>query len=190
MTAQMPISTTSQPARLSARDFWLLADGGAFAGCVKAELIEGQVLIVNAVHSRHARCQAALTGELFVALRAIGAPLILLSTPSADLAADSVPEPDIALATAADGRAVAPGDLVLAVEVSDSTLDFDLGRKLRLYARAGVPEYWVADVEGRVVHQHWAPVDESYTRTARVAFGEPLAAATLPGLTVETASLR
>jgi Uma2 family endonuclease len=189
MTAQMPISTTSQPARLSARDFWLLADGGAFVGCVKAELIEGEVLVVNAVHSRHARCQAALTVELGIALRAVASPLVLLSTPSADLGSDSVPEPDIALATAADGRAVALGDLVLAVEVSDSTLDFDLGRKLRLYARTGVPEYWVADVEGPVIHQHWAPVDESYTRTARMPFGEPLVLAS-HSLTVDTASLR
>jgi Uma2 family endonuclease len=62
-----------------------------------------------------------------------------------------------------------PGDIALVVEVSDSSLGFDLGTKSRLYARAGIPEYWVFDVSGKrlIVHRH--PAGDRYE--AVVAYG-------------------
>ncbi len=50
-----------------------------------------------------------------------------------------------------------PPDLDLIVEVSDSTLDHDLSPKAQLYARAGIPEYWVIDINSRRIHQHREP---------------------------------
>ncbi len=187
MTLQLPLSTSAQPAKLSARDFWLLADGGAFEGFVKTELIEGVLQVVNAVHTRHARIHAALAGELGIAVK--GSTLILLATPSVNLAGDSVPEPDLALASRADDKAVAAVDLRLAIEISDTTLDFDLGRKMRLYARHGVPEYWVVDVEGKVIHQNWQPLASGYAQERVVAFGTAISVATIDGLNVPTAPL-
>jgi Uma2 family endonuclease len=187
MTVQMPISTSTQPLKLNAHAYWLLADAGAFTEFAKAELIEGEILVVNAVHSRHARVHSALNGELFVALR--GMPLVLLSTPSTELSDDSIPEPDIAIATKADGKAVQGADVVLAVEVSDTTLATDMGRKMRLYARHGVPEYWVADVEAQVIHQFWSPGAEGYGDRKTLAFGETMIAMSIPGLVVATESL-
>ena len=186
MTAQLPISTSPQPARLTARDFWLLADAGAFREYVKAELIEGELRVVNAVHSRHARVHAMLTVEIGIALKAMRSPLILLSTPSMELGDDSVPEPDIALARRADGKAIAGSDVVLAVEISDTTLDDDLGRKMRLYAAHGIAEYWVADVERQVIHQLWSPGAEGYAERREVALGERIEAVTIAALGVET----
>lgn len=68
-------------------------------------------------------------------------------------------------------------------------MHIDLGRKARLYARYGVPEYWVADVEARVIHQLRAPAGEAYQERREVSFGEALAAATIPSLTIDTSSL-
>lgn len=81
------------------------------------------------------------------------------------------------------------GSLALVIEVADATLDSDLGRKAALYARHGVPEYWVADVTGRVLHQLWRPEDGTYMERRLVAIGDPVAAATIPALRVETAGL-
>jgi Uma2 family endonuclease len=79
--------------------------------------------------------------------------------------------------------------VVLVVEVSATTLDYDMKRKLALYARAGVPEYWVADVNGRVIHQLWAPTGDDYAQRREVAFGEVVAAVTVEGLRVETTAI-
>jgi Uma2 family endonuclease len=189
MTAQLPISTSPQTAKLTARDFWLLADAGAFEGFVKTELIEGEIQVVNAVHSRHAKTHATLTGELGMALRRLDSSLILLSTPSTALSDDSIPEPDIAIASKAEGKAVSGADILLAVEISDTTLDYDLGRKMRLYARHGIPEYWVVDVDGKRILRHSGPGDDGYQVCDEVAFGAPLEAVTMAGLLVETARL-
>ena len=189
MSAPLPSDTSPQRAKLTAREFWLLADAGAFQDFVKTELIEGEIFVVNAVHSRHARAHAALTGELYLALRALGSNLVLLSTPSTELSDDSIPEPDISLARTAEGKAVAGGETVLAVEISDSSLDFDLGRKQRLYARYAVPEYWVADVTGRRLVRMWFPNGDSYERRDEHPFGQRVESATIAGLAVETAGL-
>ena len=189
MTAALPISTSPQPARLTARDFWVLADAGAFTAFVKAELIEGELRVVNAVHSRHARVHAMLTVEIGIALKAMASPLILLATPSVELGVDSVPEPDLALVRRVAGKVIAGADVALAVEISDTTLEEDLGRKMRLYATHGVPEYWVADVEAGVLHQFWSPRADSYGERREVALGMQVEAVTIAGLVVETTGL-
>jgi Uma2 family endonuclease len=189
MTAQLPISTAMQSALLTAQDYWTLADSGAFQGFVKTELIEGELFVVNAVHTRHARAHAAITIELGIALRQSQSNLTVYSTPSTALSDDSVPEPDIALAESADGKAL-PATLVkLAIEISDSTLSFDLGRKAKLYARHGIPEYWVFDVEGKKIQQHWQPGDAGYVQRQTLGFGDDLSAKTIAGLTINMSSL-
>ena len=77
------------------------------------------------------------------------------------------------------------------VEVATTTLDFDLGVKADLYAGAGVPEYWVVDVnENRVLmHANPRPDGSGYDGQLDVPFGAPLHAATIEGLTVESAGL-
>ncbi|MEA3012412.1 MAG: hypothetical protein QOD42_957 [Sphingomonadales bacterium] len=79
--------------------------------------------------------------------------------------------------------------VALIVEVADSTLDTDLGRKAALYACHGIPEYWVADLNARVIHQMWAPSDQAYAERRKVKFGERVECATITELAVETISL-
>lgn len=178
-----------QLARLTVKDFLLLSESGAFDDYARAELIEGEIWVVSAIHRRHAGAHAALTVELGIALKAIDPPLDLFSNPSTELSNISLPEPDIVVAVPEDGKVLAGPEVRLAVEISDSTLDMDLSRKAQLYARHGVPEYWVVDVEGRVVHQIWAPAADSYAERRNTSFGDKLTAATLSALTVDTAAL-
>ncbi|HEY0621838.1 Uma2 family endonuclease [Sphingomonas sp.] len=188
MTAQEALNTPHL-AKLRVADFLLLAEAGAFSDYARTELIEGEIWVVNSVHRRHARVHAQLTAEIGAALRAAGSPLTFYTAPSTELSDDSLPEPDIAIGEPSDAK-IFPGPAMrVAIEVSDSTLDLDLGRKARLYARYGVPEYWVADVEGRVIRQMWAPDGEAYKQRRDVPFGDSLTAATVPGLTIATDSL-
>jgi len=144
---------------------------------------------VNAVHSRLARLHAMLTVEIGIALKAMASPPILLATPSVELGADSVPEPDLALVRRVAGKVIAGADVALAVEISDTTLDEDLGRKMRLYAAHDIPEYWVADVERQCLHQMWSPREDGYAERREVALGGRVEAVTIPGLTLETQGL-
>lgn len=186
MTAQLPISTDVQRAKLTARDFWTLADSGAFEGLAKTELIEGDIWVVNSVHSWHAKTLMQIGFELETAVRMSGSELTVYASGSIDLSEDSVPEPDVSVGEDDDGKGLPLAKLRLAIEVSDSTLGTDLGRKARLYARHGVPEYWVVDREGRRVVQMWKPSADGYRQRCEFAFGEPVAAATIEELRIAT----
>ena len=78
----------------------------------------------------------------------------------------NAPEPDIAALNvplaSLPGNEPAPADIALLVEVSASTLNFDLGVKARLYARAGIVEYWIADIAGRRFIVHCSPGADGY----------------------------
>jgi Uma2 family endonuclease len=173
-------------AKLTVRDFLLLADSGAFERYARTELIEGEIWVVNAVHRRHARVHALLTAELGAALKAMRSPLEFYTAPSTELSDDSMPEPDIAVAEPSEDRTLSGKVVRLAIEISDSTLKMDMGRKARLYARHGVPEYWVVDVESGAIHQMWSPSGEAYLESRIIPLGEPIVAATIASLTVET----
>ncbi len=79
----------------------------------------------------------------------------------------SEPEPDFAVLTKTATEYTtgnpAPSDIRLLIEISDSTLAFDLGPKARLYARAAIAEYWVVDLENRSLHVHRDPTNGIYS---------------------------
>jgi Uma2 family endonuclease len=76
------------------------------------------------------------------------------------------PEPDLAVTsqptTFYSKRHPTPADLLVAIEVSDTTLRFDLNLKALTYARAGIREYWVADISAQSVYVHLRPSDSGY----------------------------
>jgi Uma2 family endonuclease len=185
MTAQESLEVQTR-AKLTVRDFLLLADAGAFRDYVRTELIEGEIWVVNSVHRRHARLHAMMSVELGIGLKAVGSELLLYTAPSTELSEHSLPEPDIALAEPSEGKVLDGMVVRLAVEISDSTLAMDLGRKAHLYARHGIPEYWVVDADAALVHQLWSPVGDNYAERAEIALGEPVSARTVAGLTVRT----
>ena len=65
-------------------------------------------------------------------------------------------------------RLAKPDDIALLIEVSDSTLAFDLGVKASLYARSGISEYWVIDLNERAIYVHRTPQEGSYTSVKKV----------------------
>ncbi len=179
-----------QRVKLRARDFAFLDERGAFDDYAKTELMEGQVYYMNARHRPHALLKITLYDVLKAGLAASASPLRPLVEVSVALGEHDVPEPDIVLTNEPSGTGFVPGESVkLVVEVADATLDVDLGRKLRAYAAAGVPEYWVADLNGRVIHQLWAPEGDGYREHRQLAFGEAVAAATIAGLMIDTSQI-
>ena len=187
MTERLSLGPEPVPVKLRVEDYLLLDQSGAFDGYAKTELIEGEVFCVSAQHLAHARIKSRLLLRLAEALGRLGSGLEAIVEVSIAMPPINVPQPDIVLTDQAEGEGLMTlRSARLIVEVADATLRTDLKRKAVIYARHGVPEYWVVDVEGRQVHQLWSPRGEAYTERRLVAFGEPIQSATLTGLVVET----
>jgi Uma2 family endonuclease len=131
------------------------------------EVIDGEVINKMGQKPPHSVCLTRLfeiLGSIF------GANHMRQQSPITLPGDDGVytePEPDVAItinpATTYGARHPRADEVLLAVEVSDTTLRTDLGVKSRLYARGSIAEYWVIDVKSRRLHIHRNPVDGQYT---------------------------
>ena len=176
--------------KLTVADYRLLDGAGAFSGYQGTELIDGTVFAVSPLHRPHGFIRDELAYRLRRTLEDARSILSVATEQSVDMAPLSEPLPDIIVTDARRGLGPIPvAAVALLVEVSASTLAFDLGEKARTYAEAGVPEYWVADVDGRAIHQLWKAVAGAYAERRTLAFGDRLSAVTIPGLAVATDGL-
>ena len=190
MTEIIPLTTSPTPVKLRVEDYLALDQLGAFDAYGKTELIEGEVVYMNAQHRPHARIKTKLLILIAHALTGRDDGLEPLVEGSVAMPPHDVPEPDISITAEPEGDGLIPlASLALVVEIADTTLRHDLGRKQRIYARAGIPEYWVVDVNARVIHQLWAPAGEAYAERSEIVFGDPIDAATLAGFRIVTCDL-
>jgi Uma2 family endonuclease len=168
------LSALVRPLRRDEYDQLVLA--GAFED-ERIELLDGALVATSPEGTEH-----AWIIQLLNRLLARGLPQHLALRVAAPWAAGdrSEPEPDIAVIPAGDYRRDHPGEAVLVIEVSRSSLVKDLGLKARIYAAAGVPEYWVIDVESSAVHRHTEPSPEGYRSVERHDAGATLDAAGVP----------
>jgi Uma2 family endonuclease len=152
-------------------------------------LIEGEIIEMAPIGSPHAGCVNRLN-RLFV--QRAGAAVVAVQNPVI-ISNLSVPQPDLALLQSrADDYAGAhprTADVLLVVEVADTTLAFDLGRKATIYARCGIVELWVVDVNDRAIHVFRKPAENDYAEAFRVRGGQSVACAALPAITVHVAEI-
>lgn len=188
VTEQLPLNVAPLPVKLRLEDYLLLDESGAFDAYRKTELIEGEVFFMNAQHRPHARIKSRLFRLLAEAFDGTGLEPIVEG--SIAVPPINVPEPDIVVTSEAEGKGLIPLESVrLIVEVADATLKTDLSVKAAIYARHAVPEYWVVDVNERMIHQMWRPENDAYVERRQVGFGAPLSAATIDEMEIETSGL-
>jgi Uma2 family endonuclease len=190
MTEIRPISAPRQ-LKLTLDDFALLHEAGAFDAYSKVELIEGVLYAMNPQQTRHAYAKTKLAFRLYTALEALGSELMPLVEGTVAMPPRSAPEPDIAVGKFEPGTSgyMPLSAISLVIEVSDSSLRYDLGKKKQLYARHGVAEYWVVDLRGALVRQFGSPETGQYGETRKASLGDRLESITIPGLAVETDGL-
>jgi Uma2 family endonuclease len=186
------VTNLRTPSKLGLRveDYLLIARAGAFEAHCKTELIEGDVYAMNAQYSGHARIKTRLTARINAALTAAGLALEALTEVSVRLSEETMPEPDISVTSYLGNDPVPLKELALVVEVADTTLAIDMGRKRSIYAGVGIKEYWVVDVEHAIIHQMWSPSANDYGETRTVEFGHTISCETLGGVEVVTAGLK
>jgi len=187
MNDMAPLTDVPLRVKLRVEDYLALDEAGAFAAYGRTELLDGDIFYMNAQHRPHGVAKLAMYDALRDAVRAAKLDLTVLVEVSVALSAVDTPEPDLCLTSEPVGPGPIPLRSVrLIVEVADTTLALDMGVKRRLYARAGVPEYWVADVEARSITQFWQVSDDGYEARRELAFGASITAGSMERLVVDT----
>jgi len=159
----MQVTAPQAPRRhpITVHEFFRMGETGVLAPDARIELIEGELIDMSPIGPPHASRTAQLNETLVEAAR--GRAVVWPQNPVllGDL---NAPQPDIALLERredfyAHGHPQ-PEDVLLLVEVADTSLAFDRDRKLPLYARFGIPEVWLVNVPGRAVIVHRDPQPE------------------------------
>ncbi len=185
-----PALDPCQRHRLTVHDFHRMGEAGILPVEGRLELIEGEIIAMAPIGSRHAAIVKQLN-TLFV--RAAGARFIVSVQDPILLGEHSEPEPDLALIQPREdfyALALPRADKVLLiVEVADTTLRYDREIKIPLYARHGIPEVWLIDVEGRALTIFETPADGRYRDEHRVQPLSGLVPKALPGVEVDLSRL-
>ncbi len=190
MGAEAAIAVGRTKLRLTVDDFDVLDRAGAFDGLGRVELIEGEIFVVSPLYKPHAAAHLELAAEFRDAVRRSGLPIQAFAPVSTRLDRYNAPEPDVIIAAITADPYVSRESALLAVEISSTSLLFDLGKKATLYAEGGVPEYWIVDVAGARVICLTEPVDGAYRQRREYLFGERITASTLRDLWIDTTGLR
>lgn len=167
--------------RFSVDEYHRMAEAGILHEDDRVELIEGEIVQMSPIGSRHAACVGRLT-HLF-ALR-LGTRVQVWVQNPIRLGHRSEPQPDLALLKLRpDCYAGAhPGSeaVFLVIEVAETSAEYDRHVKLALYSRAGIPEAWLVDLAGDAVEVYRRPGAAGYAQLERWGRGERLSIDAIP----------
>jgi Uma2 family endonuclease len=156
----------------------------------RVELVYGEVIEMPPIGERHAACVDFLTQLITLRLRRSA---IVRVQSSVRLDEHSQPQPDITVLKRRDDfyrRAhPKPEDILLVIEVSDTTLEYDMKVKVPLYARAGIPEAWLVNLRGGRIKAYADPAKGSYQTITSYARGEEVQSRSLAALRVSVAEV-
>jgi len=170
------------PKRLiSVDDYHRMADEGLFAEDARMELIEGEIVEMAPIKNPHAAAMRRL--NLFFHRRFLDRALVSPQNPLR-LGTWSEPLPDLILLTWRDDYYAASvpvaADVLLLVEVADSSAGYDRRVKAPLYARHGIREYWILDLPGKILEVYRRPGPDGYAEVRHLRRGDSVAPEALP----------
>ena len=167
-----------------------MAEQGVIAPDARVELLEGIIVDMAPIGPFHVGVTAALSR--FLTLSGADRWLVMTQMP-VRLSSDTELQPDIMLVpfdlAEFKNRTVQPKDVLLLVEVSDTTVRYDRQRKLPLYAEAGIQEAWIVNLDDHFVEVHRDPVGNYYRKTQQVRPGEFVSCLAFPDVRVDVGEL-
>jgi Uma2 family endonuclease len=158
------VNTQVRP--LTVDDYHRMIETGIIHEGEHIELISGQIFNMAAKGTRHTVANTELVSELLLLL---GRRAKVRCQDPITLPNNSEPEPDVVIARLREDNYTnshpAPADIILVVEVADSTLSFDRNTKAPLYAAAGISEYWIVNLVEDRLEIYSQPEGSIYTNT-------------------------
>jgi Uma2 family endonuclease len=186
----MSVVFTPQRRKLSADQFEQMGRTGILGPHERVELLDGEMIEMAPIGSRHAAAVCFLSRHFTLA---VGTAALVRTQNPLRLADDSEPQPDLMLIRPkADYYRSAhprPADVLLLIEVADSTLRLDREIKLPLYARHGVPEVWILDLDAERFEVYREPAAGGYRRKLERRGVESIAPLALPTVMLEVRAI-
>jgi Uma2 family endonuclease len=175
----MAIDVERARRRFTIDEYEKMAATGILSEDDRVELIEGEIVEMSPIGAPHMAAVAALTRLL---IGRVGERAWLWVQGPVRVPPRSKPQPDLALLRERSYRRedATTVDALLFIEVSDTSLQYDRTVKLRLYAEAGIPEYWIVDVNTDTVEVYRSPSGERYGDRQVLAHGDSVAPLAFP----------
>ncbi|MEO6990806.1 MAG: Uma2 family endonuclease [Candidatus Baltobacteraceae bacterium] len=168
--------------RFDIDEYMRLVDVGILHEGDRVELLDGEIFEMSPIGNPHNRAVARLTRLLTTRF---AEPYEILAQGSIKLNLHSMPEPDLAVlrpdALYYPERTLRMNDVVLLVEVAETSLRYDRLKKAPIYARGGIAEYWILDLTGEALEIYRDPTPQRYDAFRRFVRGDLVDATVLPG---------
>ncbi|HET6756404.1 MAG TPA: Uma2 family endonuclease [Burkholderiales bacterium] len=183
---------SAEPARrhFTVTEYYRMGEAGIFSEDDRVELIQGDIVEMSPIGIRHASCVDRLAKLL---QQQVGQQCIVRVQNPVRLNELSEPQPDIALLKQRDDfyatRHPLPEDVLLIVEVAETSAGFDRKMKAPLYAAAGIPELWIIDLIAGLIEIHSQPLGGSYQWVSKIVRGEMLVSNALSGSQLSTTDI-
>lgn len=175
----MPIAPSKR--RFTADDYHRMVKAGILSEDDRVELIDGEVVAMTPIGSRHNACVNRANRAM---VTAAGESAIVQVQGSVRLDLFHEPQPDIVLLRPRTdfyaSQLPGPTDLLLVVEIADSSIEYDRDVKMRIYARQGIREYWLADLTENLLSCYSEPRDDAYRSMQQYGRGRSVAPESLP----------
>ncbi len=174
-------TTLRKPRLFTVGEYYAMVRAGILSENDRVELIRGQIIPMSPIGSRHATCVDRLARTFILG---VGDEAVVRIQNPIRLSRHSEPEPDLALLKPKGGTYAArhphPDEVLLVVEVADTTLNFDRQTKIPLYAEEGIQEYWIVNLAEESLEVYRQPGPGGYAETTTLQRGEEVEILALP----------
>ena len=186
----MSLVLVPERTRISADRYEKMIATGVLTKYDRVELIDGDMINEPGINPPHSAVTARLN-ELFVL--SVGNAAMVSPGGAVRLGDFAVPQPDLMLLKRREdyysGQRPTALDILLLVEISDSSLAYDQSTKRSLYARHGVTEYWVVDVKGKRVYVYSEPTADGYAYAVERTLADTVSPRELPAVQIRVKTL-
>jgi len=183
----MAVEVAATRRRFTRKEYYRMAEAGILAERERVELILGEIVEMTPIGDRHAAFVDNLTRLL---VRRLPDEVIVRVQGPVALAEDTEPQPDFTVlrrrAVPYKAREAWAEDALLVIEVAETSLAYDRSTKRRLYAEAGIPEYWVVDCAAETIEVHRGPGPDGYRDVSLVVGAATLRPQAFPEVELRT----
>ena len=184
--ASPPAAATPARRRFTVAEYYAMADAGILSENDRVELLDGDLIVMPPIGDWHAGGVKFLNNTMLPQLQ--GRAMIAVQDP-VRLDEHSEPQPDVMLLLWRDdfyrSAHPRPTDVLLLIEVADTTSDYDQKRKLPVYARVNIPEVWIVNRPARRIESYSDPTGNTYSTVQHFSHGETVAPQAFPDIVLE-----